>query len=389
MEPALLPRPDDRAIVEDLLRQFPVVGVVGARQVGKSTHARQVLAAGGGKGRVFDLEDPRDIALLDDPILALEPLRGLVVLDEIQRRPDLFPVLRVLADRPRKPARFLVLGSASPDLLRQTSETLAGRIAYHELQGLTLADVGAGGAERLWIRGGFPGSFLAESDADAARWCGAFVRSFLERDLPALGVTIPPATLGRFWSMLAHYHAQTWNGAELARSLSLGEHTVRRYLDLLSSTFVVTVLPPWHANISKRQVRSPRVYIADSGLLHALLGTGSKEDLERHPKLGASWEGFAMAAVLRHLRARPREAHFWSATTGPELDLLVVRGVRRAGFEFKRSSAPTATRSMHAARDLLGLEEVVVVHAGAESYPMAKGIRAVALTRLVEDVKPL
>ncbi len=376
-------------MVEDLLRQFPVVALLGTRQVGKSTLARQVFEDAGGGGAFFDLEDPRDVAALAEPMLALEPLKGLVVLDEIHRRPDLFPALRVLADRPARPARFLVLGSASVSLLRQSAESLAGRIAFHELKGFSVADVGAPNAERLWIRGGFPSSFLAGSESDSIRWREAFLRSFLEHDLPGFGVTIPSATLGRFWSMLAHWHGQIWNGAEFARSLAVSESTVRRYLDLLDATFVVDILRPWHANSSKRQVRSPKVFIADSGLLHALLGLQAKEDVERHPKLGASWEGFALSAVVRRIGARRGEAHFWATHAGAELDLLAVRGQRRLGFEFKRTAAPVATKSMHIAMADLGLAELVVVHAGSHSFPLAKGIRAVALQRILDDIAPL
>jgi hypothetical protein len=381
-----IPRTGDRALVERLLREFPVAALLGARQVGKSTLARQVFSRVGGRGRFFDLEDSRDAAALEDPMLALEPLRGLVVLDEIQRRPGLFPSLRVLADRPGRPARFLVLGSASPDLLRQSSETLAGRIGFHVLRGFSLRDVGPPRADRLWLRGGFPPSYLAGDDAASLRWRDAFVRTFLERDLAGLGVGIPPASIGRFWAMLAHYHGQTWNGAELARSLAVGESTVRRYLDALHATLVVDVLPPWHENLSKRQVKSPRVFVADTGILHALLGVRTPEDLARHPKVGASWEGFAQSAILRRLGTRPGEAYFWATHAGADLDLLVVRGRRRLGFEFKRTSSPTVTRSMQIARADLRLEELLVVHAGAESFPMAAGIRAVALRRLLREV---
>ena len=389
MTAATVDRRHERGRVEDLLRQFPVVALLGARQVGKSTLARQVFAARRGRGRFLDLEDRRDLALLDDPYLALERVRGLVVLDEIQRRPDLFPALRVLADRPGTPARFLVLGSASPSLLRQSSESLAGRIGLHELEGFSLAEVGAAARDRLWIRGGFPPSYLARDDADASRWCSAFVRTFVERDLPALGVRIPPETMERFWAMLAHFHGQTWNGAELARALGVGQMTVRRHLDLLQATFAVRVLRPWHGNLAKRQVRAPKVYVSDTGILPALLGLESRKEVERHPKVGASWEGFALSAVLRRLQVPGDRSFFWATQAGAELDLLVVRGARKVGFEFKRTTSPAVTKSMHIALADLGLEEVVVVHAGEASFPMAKGIRAVAFGRLLEDLRPM
>lgn len=365
------------------------MGILGPRQVGKTTLARDVVKGQRGGATVFDLEDPADLARLADARLTLEPLRGLVVVDEIQRRPDLFPLLRVLADRPRHPARFLVLGSASPDLLRQSSESLAGRIAYHELGGFSLEDVGPDGADRLWLRGGFPRSFLARTEREGDEWRRVFVRTFVERDLPQLGVTIPAATLERFWAMLAHYHAQVWNASEFARSFGVSDTTVRRYLDLLSATFVVRVVAPWSENLGKRQVRSPKVYLADSGILHALLGIRERRDLERHPKLGASWEGFALDAVVRRLGVDRRESHFWGTHAGAELDLLVVRGRRRWGFEFKRTSSPVVTRSMRVALGDLRLERLDVVHGGPHTFRLAPRIRAVAFRRLLDDLAPL
>ena len=382
-----VPRAAELSALKGRLRDFPVVAILGARQVGKTTLALDLLKER--KGQRFDLEDPADLARLDDPITALTSLRGLVVIDEIQRRPDLFPVLRVLADRPRRPARFLVLGSASPDLLRQTSESLAGRIAFHGLEGFSLDEVGVRLRRRLWLHGGFPPSFLARSPAASGEWRRAFVRTFVERDLPQLGVTIPARTLQRFWSMLAHYHAQTWNGAELARALGVAGTTVRRYLDLLEATFVVRVLRPWHENLKKRQVRAPKVYVADSGLLHTLLGIETREDLERHPKVGASWEGFGLRQLVRRLGARPEECYFWGTHTGAELDLLVVRGRERMGFEFKRTAAPRATKSMRVAMQDLGLSSLDVIHAGEQTYPLAPKVRAVALSRLLDDVARL
>jgi hypothetical protein len=379
---------DVRRLVR-LLAEHPVVGILGPRQVGKTTLARDLARSRSRETAVLDLEDPADLARLADARLTLEPLRGLVVIDEIQRRPDLFPFLRVLADRPRTPARFLVLGSASPELLRQSSESLAGRVAYHELGGFSLEDVGAGRADRLWLRGGFPRSFLARTERQADEWRRLFARTFVERDLPQLGVTIPAATLERFWAMLAHYHAQVWNASEFARSFGVSDTTVRRYLDLLAATFAVRVLPPWSENLGKRQVRSPKVYLADSGILHALLGIRERRDLERHPKLGASWEGFALEAVVRRLGVDRRECHFWGTHGGAELDLLVVRGRRRWGFELKRTSAPAVTKSMRTALEDLRLERLDVVHGGPHTFPLAPRVRAVALSRLLEDLEPL
>jgi predicted AAA+ superfamily ATPase len=383
-----LERPRHLKDVTSLLRRHRVVALLGARQVGKTTLARTIAGRFRGRASFFDLEDPRDLARLTEPMLALGDLRGLVVLDEIQRVPEIFPVLRVLADQPRGP-RFLALGSASPDLLRQASESLAGRIAFHSMGGLALDETGEGALDRLWLRGGFPRSFLARSQAASLEWREAFVATFLERDLPQLGVRIPGITLRRFWSMLAHYHGQIWNSAEFARSFGVSDTTVRNYLDLLAGTFVVRVLAPWHANVSKRQVKAPKVFIADSGLLHTLLGVRLAEDLERHPKVGASWEGFCLTEVIEHLGARPGECFFWATHAGAELDLLVVRGSRRRGFEFKRSASPTATPSMHIALRDLQLDSLEVIHAGPETYPLAKKIRAVPLRKLLREIRPL
>ena len=373
----------------DVLHDYPVVAILGARQVGKTTLSRQLVQHLPEPVTVFDLEDPRHLERLDDPMLELEPLEGIVVLDEIQLRPELFPVLRVLADRRPLPARFLVLGSASPDLLRQSSESLAGRIHYHHLGGLSLDEVGIDGIPVLWQRGGFPASYLARSDAASFRWRRDFIQTFVQRDLPQLGVQIPSLTLWRFWSMIAHYHGQVWNGAELARAFGVGETTVKRYRDLLTAALVLRQLQPWHENLSKRQVRSPKVYLADSGLLHSLLDVATMADLERHPKVGASWEGFALHQVTAWLGAEPEQCFFWATHAGAELDLLVVQGSRRLGFEFKRTSTPRRRKSMHLAMADLGLERLDVIYPGEETFPMAEKIRAVGLSRLLTDVESL
>jgi len=369
-----------------LLRRHPIVAILGARQVGKTTLARALVERSGRPFTLFDLEDPVALARLADPMLALGPLRGLVVLDEVQRRPDLFTVLRVLADRRAPRARFLVLGSASASLLRQSSESLAGRVAYYHLPGLSLEEVGGPALARLWLRGGFPRSFLARSQKDSLEWRRQFVRTFLERDVPQLGVAVPAPTLHRFWQMLAHYHAQVWNGSEFARAFGVSEATVRRYLDLLTATFVVRQLPAWSANIGKRQVRAPKVYLADSGILHALLGLASPHDLHGHPKVGASWEGFLLEAVIQLVRPGAEECFFWATHGGAELDLLVVRGRRRLGFEFKRTAAPQLTRSMRSAMADLDLTRLDVIHAGPDTFPLAPRVRAVAAARLLEDL---
>ncbi len=303
--------------------------------------------------------------------------------------PDIFPVLRVLADKPGSSSRFLVLGSASPELLRQGSESLAGRIIYHQLSGLALDEIGTDNLSTLWLRGGFPRSYLARSHSTSMEWRTAFIRTFLESDIPQLGFRISAMTLRRFWNMLAHYHGQIWNASEFGRSFGVADTTVRNYLDLLSSVLVVRLLLPWHENISKRQVKAPKVYIKDSGLLHALLNLGTISDLEGHPKVGASWEGFAIEEIIRRLGARPEECFFWATHGGAEIDLLVIRGVQRLGFEIKRTSSPGITPSMRSALLDLKLGRLDVVHAGEGTFPMSERIRAVSLSRILKDLKPL
>jgi hypothetical protein len=375
--------------LRELLRQYPVVGLIGARQVGKTTLARALLRRLPGPTHLFDLESAEDRARLAEPLLALRPLRGVVVIDEIQRHPELFPALRVLADRPRRPCRFLILGSASPDLLKQTSETLAGRILYHELGGLALDEVGPRNHLRLWRRGGLPPSYLARSERHSFAWRRSFVQTFVERDLPQLGVNVSAATMQRFWNMLAHYHGQVWNASEFARSFGVADTTVRGYLDRLTSALVVRQLAPWHENVAKRQVRSPKVYVADSGLVHALLNLRTPEDLEAHPKVGASWEGFVIDQLIRRLGVQANECFFWGTHAGAELDLLVVRGRTRLGFEVKRTAAPAMTRSARIACQDLALEHLSVVHAGDHTFPLAERTQAVAFGRLLVDIPRL
>ena len=372
--------------VRRLLAENKVVALLGARQIGKTTLARQIARTYKEEATYFDLESSRDLSRLDDPLLALESLRGLVVLDEVQRRPDIFPTLRVLADRTRG-ARFLVLGSASPELLRQTSETLAGRIAFHHLDGFSLQEVGIRRAGELWLRGAFPRAFVAKTLSTSMRWRQDLVSTYLERDLPQLGIRVPGATLRRFWTMLAHVHGQTMNWSELGRSMGITDMTVRHYVDLLASTFMVRVLAPWHENLAKRQVKAPKVYIRDSGILHALLDIGTMQALENHPKLGASWEGFCIETILGQTGARPDQCYYWATHTGAELDLLVVEGGRRRGFEIKRTVAPKVTQSMHVALHDLKLDSLDVVHAGRDTFPLAKNIRAVSLHRLDGNVR--
>ncbi len=374
----MLARDTDLRIVRTALRRSRVVALLGPRQCGKTTLARRFVAAD--SANYFDLEDPASLARLTEPETALRPLRGLVVIDEIQRQPELFPLLRVLADRRPLPARFLILGSAAPELLRQSAETLAGRIETVHLEGLRLADLGGGTQARHWLRGGFPLALTARSEADSFAWRRQFLQTFLERDLPQLGVGVSAPALRRFWSMLAHYHGQIWNAADPARALGVNESTVRRHLDLLTSVFMVRQLPPWFENLGKRQVKAPKVYVRDSGLLHALLGLGTQRDLEHHPKLGASWEGYAVEEVLKALR--PDDAYYWATHNGSEIDLVLFQGGKRLGVECKRADAPTLTPSMRIALADLKLDELLVVYPGERRYRLAPRVEVVPLAEL-------
>lgn len=366
--------------LETALGRSRAVALLGPRQCGKTTLARQFVAVG--SANYFDLEDPVSLARLDQPMTALQELRGLVVIDEIQRRPDLFPVLRVLCDRVPLPARFLILGSATPDLLRQSSESLAGRLEIVTMSGFNLAEVGRDAQARHWLRGGFPLSFLAASDEDSVAWRKNFVVTFLERDLPQGGISVPAQTLLRFWTMLAHYHAQVWHGAELARALGVSEPTVRRYLDALAGVFMVRQLPPWHANLGKRQIKSPKVYLRDSGILHQLLGIRTHDDLLLHPKLGASWEGYALEEVITAVA--PDEAYFWGTHGGAELDLLLFKDGRRLGVECKRVDAPRLTPSMRIALNDLNLDLLVVIYPGVRAYSLAERVAVLPLAQLTD-----
>jgi len=372
-------RKTDVELVRAALKRSRAVALLGPRQCGKTTLARQFVPAR--SLNYFDLEEPASLARLTEPDTALRPLRGLVVIDEIQHRPELFPLLRVLADRKPLPARFLILGSASPALLRQSSETLAGRLETVLLEGFRLADLGASAQDRHWLRGGFPLAFTARSEADSLAWRRQFIQTFLERDMLQFGMTIPSVALRRFWSMIAHYHGQTWNAAELARALAVNESTVRRYLDLLTGVFMVRQLPPWFENVGKRQVKAPKVYVRDSGLLHALLGIGNRRELELHPKVGASWEGYAVEEILKALR--PDEAYYWATHQGAELDLMLFKRGRRIGVECKRKDAPVLTPSMRIALSDLKLDELLVVYPGTRRYPLARNVEVLPLPQLV------
>lgn len=358
----------------------PIVSLLGPRQVGKTTLAHAFAQGLTGRVDVYDLESPIDLRRLSVPQMALSEPADWIVIDEIQRKPELFEILRVLADRHDAKTRFLILGSASPTLVRGVTESLAGRVAFIDIPGLSLTETAADTLRKLWLDGGFPRAFLAPDSRVGQKWREDFIRTFLERDIPELGIRVPSETLRRFWMMVAHYHGQVWNGAEFGRSLGTSESTARRYLDILAGAYVVRVLPPWFENIGKRQVKSPKIYVRDSGLLHTLLGIDSAHALMGHPKAGASWEGFALEQTLVHLGAR--NAFFWSTHAGAELDLLVTLGGKRFGFEFKLSDAPGTTRSMHTAIESLGLEKLFVIYPGTAAYPLAPQIHAAPLTDL-------
>ncbi len=364
--------------IETALSRSRIAALLGPRQCGKTALARRFAA--GKKTEYFDLEDPTDARRLENPSLALEPLQGLVVIDEIQRKPELFPLLRVLADRDPLPARFLILGSASPDIIRQSSETLAGRIEFVYMSGFDLEEVGPKHLTPLWHRGGFPLSYLARNNTDSMAWRENFIHTFLERDLRNLGIESPPAQLRRFWTMLAHVHGQIWNASQLAGSLGFSNMTARRYLDILNGTFLIRVLAPWHENIKKRQVKSPKVYIQDSGLLHSLLEIPDRRALLGHPKLGASWEGFAIDQIVRYFQIRT--PYFWATHAGAELDLLATLDGQRYGFECKYGDAPGITRSMHVAIEELHLKHLFVIHPGSKPYPLHEKITVIPLAQI-------
>jgi predicted AAA+ superfamily ATPase len=371
----MIPRPDAIERIAAVFKVHPIAALLGPRQCGKTTLARMILERE--PCTYFDLENPVDLRRLSAPMSTLEELSGLVVMDEIQRRPDLFELLRVLVDRPKSSVHFLILGSASLGLVRGVSESLAGRIGFVDLSGFDLREVGSEKRSRLWIRGGFPRSFLAKDDPSSIAWREDFIRTFLERDIPQLGITIPAETLRRFWTMISHYHGQVWNATHFARSLGTSEKTARRYLDILAGAYMVRVLPPWYENIRKRQVKAPKIYIRDSGILHALLQINTMADLQGHPKLGSSWEGFCLEQLIGYLGTR--DVYFWATHAGAELDLLVTVAGKRYGFEFKYADAPGANRSMRIAIEDLGLEHLWVIYPGRQEYDIDENISVIPI----------
>jgi len=374
----IIQRPVYMQQLADAVRRSPVTTLLGPRQAGKTTLAR--MYARDKQTTFFDLEYFPDRQRLQNPEYVLGALDGLVIIDEIQLMPELFNLLRVLVDRPQNKASFLILGSASSHVVRNVSESLAGRVEFVDLAGLNLSEIDSDGRERLWVRGGFPRSFLAESSTDSLAWREGFIRTFLERDIPQLGIRIPAVTMRRFWSMLAHYHGQMWNASPLARSMGLSHNTIRNYLDILTGTFMVRQLPPWFANIKKRQVKSPKVYLRDSGILHRLLNVTDYHELLGHPSIGASWEGFVVEQVLSIVQ--PSEAYFWATYDGAELDLLFFHGGRSYGIEIKFSSAPKITKSMRIALKDLDLAHLWVIHTGADTFSVDDRITFLALPDL-------
>lgn len=375
--------------IHSSLRQFPIVALLGPRQCGKTTLAREVAntqtAARLSRLNYFDLEDSEDLARLEDPKLALSSLSGLVVIDEIQRMPGLFKTLRVLADRQDSTTKFLILGSASRDLIQQSSESLAGRVCYVEITPFQMAELPSSDNSCLWLRGGFPKSFYASSEQESWIWRNEYIRTYLEQDLPNLGVRIPPMHIRRFWMMLSHFHGQIFNASQLASSLDISDHTVKRYLDILTGTFMVRQLQPWFENTKKRQIKSPKIYFRDSGIFHFLQGIQNHESLLTNPKLGASWEGFALEQVIYKLRATPEEAYFWGVHGAGELDLLIVKGGKRIGFEIKHTSSPTLTHSIKSAIDELNLDQFFVIFNGSKKFQMADKVVACPLPEFILD----
>jgi predicted AAA+ superfamily ATPase len=381
----MIPRNELASHLKEAINRSKVVALIGPRQCGKTTLARAFVPPEA--STYFGLEDPTSLIRLDEPVTALGALQGLVVIDEVQRRPDLFPVLRVLVDRHPVPARFLILGSASPTLLRQASESLADRIETISMSGFSLTELGKESHPQHWLRGGFPPSFLVKKERDSLAWRKNFIQTFLERDLRQLGIMAPPITLLRFWTMLAHYHGQIWNAVEPARSLGVSEPTVRRYLDILTGVFMVRQLQPWHTNLKKRQVKAPKIYLRDTGLLHQLLGIRSEQELFNHPKCGSSWEGYVIEEILKAIQ--PDEAYFWGTYNGAEIDLVMVKDGRMLGVECKRVDAPRLTPSMRIAIEDLRLEEIAVVYPGKRRYALAEKVSAVPLEAVADGMTGL
>jgi len=369
----LINRSIDHAKIIKLIDAFPVTAILGPRQCGKTTLARNIH-----HDHYFDLENPIDLARLDHPQLALEDLTGLIVIDEIQRLPDLFPLLRYLVDH-HPGQKYLILGSASRDLIRQSSETLAGRIAYFYLGGFRLQDVGAEQFKDLWVKGGFPDAFTPVDEEQSRVWRQHFITNFLERDIPQLGIHISARTLRRFWTMLSHYHSQVINYSEFGRSFGISDVTVRKYMDILEGTFMLRILQPWHVNLGKRLVKRPKIYIKDSGIFHTLTNIDNYKQLVSHPKLGASFEGFALECLCRQIDKNDNDLYFYSVHSGSELDLFWQAKGKNWGAEFKYTDAPRLTQSMKTVQEDLELSHLWVVYPGKMTYRITETITALSL----------
>lgn len=366
----MIERRDYLNTLKTALSRSKIAAILGPRQSGKTTLAKEY--AKDNPCAFFDMESPSDEAKLQNPEMFLSNIQGLIIIDEIQLKPELFPVLRVLADKYPENGRFLILGSVSPDLIKNASESLAGRIEFIELQGFNIKECGGKNWKKLWIRGGFPRSFLAESEEDSTAWREGFIRTFLQRDIPQFGITIPAPTLRRFWTMLAHSHGQILNSSELAKSMGLSDKTIKSYIDILTATYMVRQLQPWYENLKKRQVKSPKIYLRDSGLLHQLLGISDFNSLSGHPKIGSSWEGFALEQVL--FKNAGVEPYYWATYSGGEIDLLIIKDGKKIGYEFKYSEIPKTSKSMFSALETLSLDEIRVIYPGGEAFPLHERI---------------
>lgn len=378
----MIPRKRYSEQILNALGRSPIVALLGPRQCGKTTLARSI--AGETPSTYFDLESQTDRRKLENPELIFSSLSGLVVMDEIQLLPDLFPALRVTVDKPDNQCRFLILGSASPHVLRNVSESLAGRVEFVDLAGFDISEIGSANWQTLWIRGGFPRSYLAQNEQDSFAWREGFIRTFLQRDIPQLGITISASDMRKFWTMLSHFHGQVWNASRIAASMGVSDKTVRSYLDILTETYMVRQLPPWYENVSKRQVKSPKMYFRDTGLLHTLLGLDNYLSLTGHPQVGASWEGFALEQTLQILR--PAQAYFWATYSHAELDLFLIHQGRRYGIEFKFNEAPATSKSMKIALDSLNLDKLFIIYPGKDLYPADKNIIVCPIEKIQEGL---
>ena len=381
MKELFVSRPQQLSEIIHNFNVAPVCALIGPRQCGKTTIAQKFSEQYQGAVHHFDLEDDRDLAKLQDPMLTLGALEGLIIIDEVHHIPDLFRSLRVLVDE-KKPRQFLILGSASQKLLQQTSETLAGRISYIEMTPFSLSEVAD--QQKLWIRGGFPLAYLAKTDAISEGWRRSYIKTFLEKDIPSFGFSMSPQKIRRFWTMIAHYHGQIFNASEIGLSLGINYKTAQHYLDILESTFMIRRLNPWFSNIKKRQIKSPKIYFRDSGIFHTLMGIHDNQALQDHPKIGASWEGFAMEQIIRHHQAESEDCYFWAVQSGAELDLLIEKNGEKIGFEFKYTSRPALTKSTQTALEDLSLDKITIITPESDFFPLSPKVNACNLQKYIK-----